>query len=298
MRKRILFLWIALFSIVQTAVFSCTENSTERKPLAIWVRAYGNPAKEEINSYLVRTADQLSPHFDTTIMLCTNPDDPVLEAIQTLPENFPIKPVFANMRSFQQSLNQLTTETPPSTPVLLLSVGLDIEPRLLIDALEWMHAGAYTVGWTIESLGNDGTLPGKGWYNTAALYSPDCIQWLKEHPFPVWVDNGVEGSLLIEDRIVPIGGNEEIWLMGALYSEQPQAFSVLNTKDILHFSNRTGTDIDFDAKMKRKTLVSDYYLEKKLNLTHRALWSRLVILQKDGSTFSGADLFEAERACE
>jgi hypothetical protein len=133
-------------------------------------------------------------------------------------------------------------------------------------------------GWEITDFGNDGSEPRKGWYNTAASYSPICLDWMKDHPFPHWIDNGVEGELLIDNQAVPIGGNEEIVLMGHVISENSNAFFVLNTRDCLDSTIKTGTGISYEAKIKRKVSVSHYYLEQKLHLSPEKLWEHLLII--------------------
>lgn len=251
----------------------------EAKPMVtVWIRAFGEQTGKQISPYLTDLYRDLSSDFDLDFILCTNQNDPLLAYLEDI-KTLPLTIIFADMRSFSQPLNQLIEQTPPNGAVLSLSVGISMKSFLLSEALDWMEKGAWVYGWEVADFGNDGSEPGKGWYNTAALYSPTCVAWMKHNPFPGWIDNGAEGELFIDQQPIPIGGNEEVVLMGKVIQAYPTAFFVLNTEKVLASPSKTGTGISYQAKMKRKTAVAQYYLEHKLHLTPEQLWQHLLIIK-------------------
>lgn len=269
MSKRILQLFFL-------AILFISQRLHAKSEVTVWVRAFGEQAGAQICPYLSGLYESLSPDFDLDIILCTNANDLLLGYVEGI-KHLPLKIIFADMDSFSKPLNELIVHTSPNKPVLSLSVGVKMKPSFLIDALSWVERNAWVYGWEIIGFGNDGSEPGKGWYNTAALYSPICMHWMKDHPFPKWIDNGMEGELLIDNQSVPIGGNEEVVLMGQIIREKPNAFFVLNTSERLDSTIKTGTGISYEAKIKRKVFVARHYLEQKLHMSPEKLWDHLLL---------------------
>lgn len=117
------------------------------------------------------------------------------------------------------------------------------------------HVKVY--GWLISNHENDGSCPGKGWYNTAALIDKTIVQQMKEG-IPKWVDNGALGN--IGKHI--IGGNEEIPIMVQAQEKEPRARFILNTTDPVSSNLQLGTGISFQEKLERKMVVGKHYMQK------------------------------------
>ena len=259
---------------------SLEASAVSKKPLTIWIRSFGITSEAIIVPYLEELENELSPFFDLTLLVATNINDPVAACLQKALT--PHKIVYTNLHSISTGLNSLVEATGKDATVLSLSQGVAITASHVIHALGWIEIGALAHGWRISNMNNDGSLPGLGWYNTAALYSPFCLNWMKENPFPYWIDNGVEGTFCINGKEVAIGDNEEVVLMARVINQYPSAYFVHNIRDSLTLYLETAVGISFEEKLKRKTLASNYYLENKLHMNPDEVWSHLWILSSTG----------------
>lgn len=293
------FLWLIgpVFSLSADQNADINGALTQRPHLTVWIRAYGEQAAQHTIPYLHELNEELSAYFQLKFLLCTQRKDPLLKVIPHVQSTVPIEVVQAEMLSHSQVLNSLIKHTKESQYVLSASVGAKIKPAHLIHAIGWLDEGAWVYGWKIASLGNDGSQPGKGWYNTAALYSPKCLHWMKHNAFPKWIDNGVEGTLKVGDDVVPIGGDEEIVLMGLAIQHDPKIFFVLNTKETIEYNEKTGTGVSYESKLERRVPVARYYLEKKLHQAPSQIWRHLFIIREDDTVLNGALNLQIPLAC-
>ena len=275
--KSYIYSFLLFFSLL---VFMSEANESmkeEKIPITVWIRSFGIESKSRILPYLLQLDKALSSDFELHFVVVTKPNDPVMEALETAQLGH-LEVVQANLDSVSQGLNALIAATDTDSCVLSLSQGVEIEAKHLKEALFWLEKGAWAYGWQLSNMNNDGSLPGKGWYHTACLYPAKCVAWLKKHPFPTWIDAGVDGSIACEGELIPIGGNEEIIVMGLVLQEDPTAFFVHDARNILNLEVRTGTGVTFEQKLKRKVLVTDYYLTKRLQLDPKEVWSHLLVL--------------------
>ncbi len=248
--------------------------------MTVWIRSFGEKSAQIIVPYLKQLERELSMDFELSILVATKPQDPVLGALEEIRDSNYLSILQTNLGSISQGLNSLIQETPVDHYVLSLSQGIDISVKNVSDAFAFLEEGAWVHGWQLANLSNNGSVPGKGWYHTAALYPPKAIFWMKTHPFPYWIDNNVDGFVIIDGESIPIGGNEEVVLMGMVIQDFPKAKFLHNTRDVLNFFAETGTNVSFEQKLKRKTAVSEYYLKIRLQMEPGEVWDHLFLISK------------------
>jgi hypothetical protein len=279
--KKILAVLLSLFLINQSLI-ATNDPQLDKPPLTVWIRSFGKESATLIAPYLKQVDQTLSPHFHLRIVVATKPGDPVLKVLEEIVLNCLLTALQAELGSISQGLNALIEASSVGSYILSLSQGVEIHAHQVREALSWLNRGAWAHGWQVSNLQNDGSAPGKGWYHTAALYPPSTLLWMKAHPFPYWIDNGVDGHLMIDGESIPIGDNEEVVLMARVIKEYPEAFFVHNTRDILHFTMQTGNGITFEQKLKRKVLASDHYLKNRLQMSAEEVWSHLLLITEQG----------------
>ncbi|HEX4838947.1 MAG TPA: hypothetical protein VFU89_00715 [Rhabdochlamydiaceae bacterium] len=269
--------WIKCFIVL--ILINC--NLVARPDVTVWVRSFGESSAQIIRPYLEQIEKELSTDFELHILVATKPQDPVLNALQGMKINNHLTVLQTRVDSVSTGINELTKATPEGRYVLSLSQGVNISARNVRDALAFLNADdeSYAYGWELSNMHNKGARPGEGWYHTAVLYPPKTISWMKEHLLPDWVDNGVAGSILVEEESIPLGGNEEVVVMGRISQEFPKAIFFHNIRDILDFSRETGTCVSFKQKMKRKAAVADYYLTKQLKMDPNQVWEHLFLIK-------------------
>lgn len=246
--------------------------------LTVWIRSFGEKSAQIVVPYVKQVEEELSTDFELCVFVATKPNDPVLNALEEMGNDDYLSVLQTNLGSFSQGLNDLVQTTPADCYVLSLSQGVDISAKDVMDAIALLKGEAWVHGWQLSNLSNDGSMPGKGWYHTAALYPPKTISWMKTHPFPNWIDNGVDGFVLVDGESIPIGGNEEVALMGMVLQNFPNAIFLHNIRDILNFSSETGTHISFEQKLKRKVAVAEYYLKTRLQMEPQEVWNHLFLI--------------------
>jgi hypothetical protein len=262
--------------------------STQKKVLTILLRSWGEEVNHKTIPYVTGLSQKLAPFFNLRILLATNQGESSLKSqeFQSFIINKKVDVVYADLKSFSDPLNKLIQSVGPESPALILSLGVHIEPSQVIEALGWFTVGAWVYGWQIRNMENDGQVPGRAWYNTAALLHPDFISFLSQSKLPEWIDNGKEGMIKIGDKDIPIGGGEETVMMYMAIQANPFVSFILNTKEILEIEGRTGTDLSFHEKLLRKDKVAQHYLAK-LNTSAHALGNHLLILKPDNSLLRG-----------
>lgn len=272
--------YLGIFLVLLQLIFSGLLLSHEGKEdVVVWIRAFGDDAKNEIVPYVRYLHEELDTAFNLKILVATNYDDPVAHVLMHETPLPSVHIVFGHMKSNHQGLNALVEATPSDSFLLSLSLGVKIKRHHLAEALQCVQNGAWVYGWKISNMQNDGSKPGLGWYNTAALYSKPCLNWLKNNPFPYWIDNGVEGYIEIDNEKIAIGNNEEVVLMASILQQgYHSAYYILNVADPLEFTHQTGNGISFNAKMKRKIYAAKYYLDHKFCVSADEVWSRLRII--------------------
>lgn len=246
--------------------------------LTVWIRSFGAKSAQIISPYLEDIKGELSTDFELSIIVATKPQDPVLDILEEIKADDGLSILQTNLGSVSQGLNDLVQATAADHYVLSLSQGVDISIKDVTDAIALLKNEVWVYGWQLSNLSNDGSMPGKGWYHTAALYPPAAISWMKAHPFPYWIDNGVDGCVWVDGESIPIGGNEEIVLMGMIIKDFPNAIFLHNTRDVLNFSIETGTNVSFEQKLKRKVAVAEYYLKTRLQMNPQDVWNHLYLI--------------------
>lgn len=273
--KKIFTILVSFFFMSHSLI---AEESVQKQTLTVWIRSFGNSSASLITPYLEQIEKEFLDDFDLTILVATKPQDPVLTVLKDLRLHCPLIVLQTNLNSISQGLNSLIDATLTNSYVLVLSQGVEIHANHVKEASIVLENGAWAHGWQISKLQNDGSVPGKGWYHTAALYPPSTLLWMKSHPFPYWVDNGVDGYLTIGEESIPIGGNEEVALMGMAIQSDPTAFFIHDNRNILNLAIETGTGITFEQKLKRKTLVGNYYLEHRFQMDPADVWRHLFLI--------------------
>jgi len=251
--------------------------------LTVWIRAGGKDVKSEITPFLQRLLE-IVPEGRTQILICTNENDIILEELKSFYEaEKSVKLIFSTLSSYSLALTALAQNTNPESSVLSLSVGVDIRKDQLEEGLSNLKGRVRVYGWKIHEFQNDGTVPGKGWYNTAALIDKTIVRQIKEGSVPQWVDNGVLGKI---DNYT-IGGNEEIPMMVEALQRDPEARFILNVGDPVSLKLQLGTGVNYQEKLERKVAVSCYYLRKlyQETCTHetyeswfKSIWNSLEVI--------------------
>ncbi len=231
----------------------------EKSPdLTVWIRAGGPAVKSEIVSFVQKVSESLPTHLAYQILVCTNPNDPILEELNTIAKaHKTVKVIFSQLSSFSSALTALANQTDGASNVLSLSVGVTIRQDQIKTGLERLTGKVKVYAWSVSGHGNDGSGPGKGWYHTAALIDKTIMQQMRAG-VPKWVDNGVLGT--IGKHL--IGGNEEVPIMVEALQRDPESKFILNTTDPVSSSLQLGTGITFQEKLERKTLVGEHYMQK------------------------------------
>jgi len=241
---------------IGTGANAVQEDATK---LTVWIRAGGNAVKSEISSFVRQVLEKIPQNITSQILVCTNEGDTILEELDTLTkvENR-VKVIFSHLSSFSTSLSVLAKNTDPESNVLSLSVGVNIRQDQIETGLSHLRGRVRVYGWTVSDHGNDGSVPGKGWYNTATLIDKIIVRQMVEEGVPNWVDNGVLGMIGQHT----IGGNEEIPIMVKALQREPKAKFILNVGDPVSSSLRLGTGISFQEKLERKVVVGQHYMQK------------------------------------
>lgn len=235
-----------------------TSNCKSPK-ITVWVRAGGSAVKSEISTFIQNTLKSLPQGIDPQILVCTNENDTILEELDTITKTEKtVKVIFSHLSSYSSSLTALARHTDSDSSVLSLSVGIAIRTGQIREGLSSLNGRVRAYGWAIKEHGNDGSVPGKGWYHTAALLDKTVVKLLQEEGIPHWVDNGVLGTVGEHT----IGGNEEIPLMVRILQLEPDAKFVLNVSDPVSTSLQVGTGVRFQEKIARKGVVSLFYMHK------------------------------------
>lgn len=190
------------------------------------------------------------------VIICTNLNDPILEQVNALLENYNIKVIYADLSSFRSGLEALAKSTHPESKVMTLSVGINMREDQLITGWKSLNGRVKVYGWLVRGYGNDGTRPGKGWYNTAALLNKEIVALMKEG-LPKYIDNGV----LEKVGKHTIGGNEEVVIQIWAKHRFPDAITILNTSDPVSSNLSLGTGVTFEEKLERKIVVGDIYMK-------------------------------------
>jgi hypothetical protein len=232
-----------------------TQDTPE---LTVWIRAGGPAIKTEITSFVQKVLQTLPASVPSKILICTNENDPILDELNTITKTCKIvKVIFSQLNSFSVALTSLAQHTDSESNVLTLSVGINISEDQILTGLKSLTGRVKVYGWLVSDHGNDGSCPGKGWYNTAALLDKRIVQQMKEE-IPKWVDNGVLGKIGKHT----IGGNEEIPIMVQALQKDPEAKFILNTSDPVYSSLQLGTGVSFQEKLERKIVVGEHYMRK------------------------------------
>ncbi len=241
---------------IGTGANAIQEDATK---LTVWIRAGGHAVKSEISSFVWQILEKIPQNITLQILVCTNEGDTILEELDTITkvENR-VKVIFSHLNSFSTSLSVLAKKTDPESNVLSLSVGVNIRQDQIETGLSHLRGRVRVYGWTVSDHGNDGSVPGKGWYNTATLIDKIIVQQMVEEGVPNWVDNGVLGMIGQHT----IGGNEEIPIMVKALQREPKAEFILNVGDPVSSSLRLGTGISFQEKLERKVVVGLHYMQK------------------------------------
>lgn len=227
--------------------------------LTVWIRAGGTAVKSEIPAYIQKVLETLPYSVNSEIMICTNEGDTILEELKTITKTTKlVKIIFSQLNSFSKALIALAKNTDPESTVLSLSVGVNIRKDQIETGLASLKNRVKAYGWKVTELENDGSVPGKGLYNTAALFDKTIVKQMREGGVPEWVDNGVLGKIGKHT----IGGNEEIPIMIKAIEKEPEAQFILNINDPVSTPQQTGTGISFQEKLERKTIVGDHYMRK------------------------------------
>lgn len=244
-------------------------------PLTVWIRAGGNNVKKAITPFIQKILLELPREVNSTILICTNENDTILEELNTIKNETGIKVIISQLSSYSAALTALAVNTQADSNVLTLSVGIGISEDQIRSGLESLRGRVKVYGWQVKKHKNDGSCPGKGWYNTAALLDMTIVEQIRQG-IPKWVDNGVLGKI----GDLTIGGNEEIPIMVNALERDPEAQFILNTKDRVSASLELGTGITFQEKIARKVVVGRVYMEKmyrELNKqTDLESWSKMV----------------------
>ena len=271
-------------------MLSPVSSSSTDPQLTVWVRAYGEKVKPKITEFVLKVLANLPSNLKTQLLLCTNENDPILEEVEKVAKiRDNVKVVYSKMSSYSSALKKLAEKTASTSNVLSLSVGVSISKEQIESAWKDLTGHVKVYGWMVTGHGNDGSKPGKGWYNTAALIDQSIIQQMKsdKEGVPEWVDNGFLGKLKSGDEEVLIGGNEEIPIMVEALRKDPESRFILNTRDPVTSEEKTGTGISFENKIKRKTETANRYLikmhedhgiQEKLEDWKNSVWKRLEII--------------------
>ncbi|MDF2578268.1 MAG: hypothetical protein K0S74_1752 [Chlamydiales bacterium] len=236
-----------------------------KKKMTVWIRAWGETVQPKLVPYLQKLIHDHEPWLDLQVLIATNDNDPILTdpLLQQMIEEKQVEIVLSNLHVISEPIQDLAKRTQHNTDaVILVSVGVEVQPAQAIEALGWIKCGAWAHGWQIDLMKNDGSQAGKGWYNTAVMFSPRFLHLLQDKGMPHWVDNGVEGYLDIAGQHIPIGGAEEVPMMHMALQIDPDAFFILNRRRSVHMEEKLGTGVTFEQKMLRKIAVTDFYLEK------------------------------------
>jgi hypothetical protein len=274
---------IMLLSPVGT-VASTDIPKKDTPKLTVWIRAGGNAVKLEISSFVEQILEKLPQNVNSKILVCTNADDTILDKLAILTKKYDkVKVIFSQLSSFSTALTTLAQNTDPESYVLSLSVGVDIRKDQIVTGLGNLTDRVRVYGWTVSGYGNDGSAPGRGWYNTAALIHKVVVKQMREEGVPSWVDNGVLG--MIDKHI--IGGNEEIPIMVRWLQSDPEAIFILNASDPVSSSIQLGTGISFQEKLERKIIVGKHYMQKlhqeyeskiEFESWHKLIWASLKVI--------------------
>lgn len=213
-------------------------NTTNAPQLTVWIRAGGNAVKSEITSFVRQVLERLPQNIESKVLVCTNECDTILEELDTVIKvESKVKVIFSTLSSFSTALSDLAKNTDAESHVLSLSVGVNIRQDQIETGLAHLTDRVRVYAWTVSDHGNDGSLPGKGWYNTAAMIDKTIVrQMAEEGGVPHWVDNGILGKI----RQHTIGGNEEIPIMIKALQNEPEAVFLLNKSDPVSSTLQTG----------------------------------------------------------
>lgn len=250
--------------------------SAENPKLTVWIRAGGPAVKSEISSFVQNVLESLPQNVPSQVLVCTNKDDTILEELDTITKTYKtVKVIFSQLSSYSSALNTLALNTDSESNVLTVTVGVNIRKDQIQTGLNELTGSVKVYGWLVKGHENDGSCPGKGWYNTAALIHKTIVQQMKEG-IPNWIDNGILGK--IDNHI--IGGNEEITIMVKALQRDPETKFILNISDPVSSSLRLGIGITFQEKLERKTVVSKYYMQKlhqeQITETDFATWQKII----------------------
>ncbi len=226
--------------------------------LTIWVRAYGHSVKGEMAPFIDKLLKELPNLLNSRVLICTNENDLILNELRQIAiQQKQCEVITSKADSYQQALTSLALQTHPNSNVLTLSVGIHIRHDQIVTGLNKLTDNVKVYGWRIHGQGNDGSCPGKGWYNTAALLDTSVVQ-LMSSVIPEWVDNDVLKNL---DGYI-IGGNEEIPIMVNILQNDKNAQFILNTHDPVFSSIQIGNKVNFFEKIERKSIVAQMYMKK------------------------------------
>lgn len=235
------------------------EEQKDVTKLTVWIRAGGDAVKPKISTFVKQIFEKLPQNVTSKILVCTDEGDTILDELAIVANtNDKVKIIFSKLSSFSTALTTLAQNTDPESDVLSLSVGVDIRNDQIESGLENLTGRVRVYGWTVNGYGNDGSVPGRGWYNTAALIHKIVVKQMREEGVPKWVDNGV---LEMIDKHI-IGGNEEIPIMVRSLQREPEAIFNLNASDPVSSSIQLGTGISFQEKLERKVVVGLHYMQK------------------------------------
>lgn len=226
--------------------------------LTVWIRASGPSVQEKIHSFVLQVLASLPQNIPYQLLVCTEIDDPIEGELDPITKvNRAVRVIFSRTGSFSAALTALAENTDPHSAVLTMSVGVTIRQDQIETGLGRLTGRVRVYGWMVEGYGNDGSCPGRGWYNTAALIHQTVVGQMREG-VPGWVDNGVLGNI---DGYI-IGGNEEIPIMVEALSRDPDAQFILDIGDPVTSGMQIGTGVTFRAKLERKTIVGEVYMRK------------------------------------
>ena len=226
--------------------------------LTVWIRAGGPAVKTEITSFVQKVLQTLPASVTSKVIICTNENDPILDELNTMTKTCKmIEVIFSQLSSYNAALTSLAQHTDSESNVLTLSVGINIREDQILSGLKSLTGRVKVYGWLVDDQGNDGSCPGKGWYNTAALLDKTIIQQMKQE-IPKWVDNGVLGKIGKHT----IGGVEEIPIMIQALQKDREAKFILNISDPVSSNIQVGTGVSFHEKLERKEVVGKLYMRK------------------------------------
>lgn len=214
--------------------------------------------KSKITSFVLTLLKSVPVSIPFQVLICTNENDPIQGELDGLMRMDPrIQVIYSQLSSCHAALTSLSRHTFPESKVLTLSVGIQLSSQQIQRGFDHVTDAVRVYGWKVGDYGNDGKIPGKGWYHTAAILDPTIVKIIKDE-LPIWIDNNQLGAV----GNYTLGGNEEIPIMVLALQKDKNSQFILNVSDPVSSTIQLGTGITYAEKLERKVHVSKIYLEK------------------------------------